>query len=439
MENSYGAGSENDAMTRHVSPLGAWALAFGCTVGWGAFIMPGTTFLPTAGPLGTIIGMSAGMALMLLIAFNYHYMMNRCGGSGGAFTYTLKTLGHDHGFLCGWFLILTYIAILWANATALVLIARNLADGPLRGLLQAGFHYRVAGYDIYLGEAAVSTGAIVLFGLVCARNKTIAGAIQTMMAVLLFAGIVLCLGAAIFRTGGQEFNQPGFPPGPSPSVQILQIAALVPWAFVGFESVSHSTGEFRFSVRRSFTVMALAIVAGGLAYILLTCLAASMQPEGYGSWVDYIGNLRRMDGLKALPVFFVTSETMGRAGLALLAVTLLAAVVTGIVGNYISASRLIYAMAGEGILPRGLHVLGRRNTPERAILFIMAVSVFIPFLGRTAVGWIVDVTSVGATVAYGYTSAAVFRLAGAEGNRRAQALGALGGFVSMGFFLLAIV
>ena len=40
---------------RYLSRLDVWAIAFGCIVGWGAFVMPGTTFLPLAGPMGTII------------------------------------------------------------------------------------------------------------------------------------------------------------------------------------------------------------------------------------------------------------------------------------------------------------------------------------------------------------------------------------------------
>lgn len=38
-----------------LSALSVWALTFGCVIGWGAFVMPGTTFLPSAGPLGTVL------------------------------------------------------------------------------------------------------------------------------------------------------------------------------------------------------------------------------------------------------------------------------------------------------------------------------------------------------------------------------------------------
>ena len=44
-------------LDRYLSPVDVWAMSFGCMVGWGAFVMPGTTFLPVAGPAGTILSM----------------------------------------------------------------------------------------------------------------------------------------------------------------------------------------------------------------------------------------------------------------------------------------------------------------------------------------------------------------------------------------------
>lgn len=64
-------------LKRYLSPLGVWALSFGCAVGWGAFVMPGTTFLPAAGPLGTAIGIAIGTLVMAVIGVNYHYLMNK--------------------------------------------------------------------------------------------------------------------------------------------------------------------------------------------------------------------------------------------------------------------------------------------------------------------------------------------------------------------------
>ena len=105
----------------YLTTCGAISLAFGCAVGWGAFIMPGTAFLPVAGPLGTLIGLAVGAAVMFIVGRNYHYMIQKIPEAGGAYGYVKKICGGDHGYICGWFLILTYVAIAWANATALVL------------------------------------------------------------------------------------------------------------------------------------------------------------------------------------------------------------------------------------------------------------------------------------------------------------------------------
>ena len=91
-------------LDRYLSVIDVWAMAFGCMVGWGVFAMPGTTFLPVAGPLGTVISMLIGMVIMLIIADNLSYMMGRSPLTGGIYTYTKEAFGRDHAFLSSWFL-----------------------------------------------------------------------------------------------------------------------------------------------------------------------------------------------------------------------------------------------------------------------------------------------------------------------------------------------
>ena len=168
--------------------MAVWALSFGCAVGWGAFVMPGNTFLPSAGPLGTILGMVIGVAIMLVIGWNYHYLMQRYGDCGGTFSYTKNELGYDNGFLSAWFLVLTYIAIVWANVTAIALIIRNVFGG----VLQFGFHYAIAGYDIYFGELLAEIIVLVLCGLLCIYARSLAAIVQTVFAFVLIVGVIIC-------------------------------------------------------------------------------------------------------------------------------------------------------------------------------------------------------------------------------------------------------
>ena len=418
-------------LNRYLSPLGAWALAFGCAVGWGAFVMPGNLFLPEAGPLGTVLAMLIGAAIMILIGVNYHYMMQRYPDAGGAFTYTKKELGYDHGFLSAWFLMLTYVSIIWANATALALLGRRL----LQGALQFGFHYTVAGYDVYFGEVLLSMAALALMGLVCLGGGKLTERVQIIMAVILFAGVCIGFGAAMSRYGGNLGHfEPAFSPKNSPLAGTLEIIALAPWAFVGFESVSHSAAEFRFPVKKTLSVLVAAVITAALAYIMTTILAASVLPErAYTTWYAYVINLKSMFGMKSLPTFFAVQSLLGESGLLLIGVTVLGAIFTGILGNCVAASRLLYSMAEDRMLPRWFGRLNDNGVPRNAVLFIMALSCLIPFFGRTAVAWIVDVTTIGATIVYGYTCYTAYLCAKRENSLTYKITGLTGMVVAILF------
>ena len=430
-------GGTQTGLRRCLSPLGAWAMAFGCAVGWGAFVMPGNLFLPVAGPLGTTLAMLIGAAIMILIGVNYHYMMQRYPDAGGAFTYTKKELGYDHGFLNAWFLVLTYVSIIWANVTALALLSRRL----LQGLLQFGFHYTIAGYDVYFGEALVAMIVLAAFALVCLGGGKLAARVQIIFAVLLFAGVSVSFGAAMMRHGGNLMSfAPAFSPQYTPLAGTLGIIALTPWAFVGFESISHSAQEFRFPVKKTLSVLVAAVITAALAYIMTTVVAASVLPDrSHLTRYSYIHDLKYMFGMKSLPTFFAMNSLMGEAGLALIGVTVLAAIFTGILGNYVAASRLLYSMAEDRLLPRWFGRLNGNGVPRNALLFIMGLSLFIPFLGRTAVTWIVDVTTIGATIVYGYASYTAYLCAKRAGNVTIEMTGLAGTAAAVLFSLYLFV
>ena len=436
MANHSAIPPQGKGLARYVSPLGAWALAFGCAVGWGAFVMPGTTFLPIAGPLGTLLGLGIGGVIMLIIGLNYHYLMNQLPDAGGAYTYTKTCYGYDHGFLSAWFLILTYVAIIWANATALPLIARNL----LGGLFQFGWHYEIAGFQVYAGEVLLAVGALAVGALACLRART-AHTAQIVAAVVLVLGIVICYGMSTMggQTRGADFLSPPYPPEKEPLSGIFTIIALAPWAYVGFESISHSSAEFRFSPKKTFLVMAVAVVTGALAYIMLAVLAAAVQPAGCENWVDYIFHLGEYSGVAGLPTFYAAETLMGSAGVVVLGLTALGAIITGLIGNYIASSRLLYAMAEDKLLPEWFGRLNKHAVPRNAILFLLAISVILPFFGRTAISWIVDVTTVGATIAYAYTSAAALKTARKKKNKLYTVSGAAGLAFSLAFMLYFLV
>ena len=148
-----------------------------------------------------------------------------------------------------------------------------------------------------------------------------------------------------------------------------------------------------------------------------------------------MGNL---EGIKAVPAFYAADHYLGQTGVTVLMVALFGVILTSLIGNMLALSRLLYAVGREGEAPRMLAVLNGHDTPGNAILLIAAISVFIPFIGRTAIGWIVDVTTLGATLIYGLISLAVYRQARQE-NLRLEKLTGIAGLALMTCFVLLIL
>ena len=418
----------------YLTALGAWALAFGCAVGWGSFMMPGNTFLPIAGPLGTYLGMALGAVVMMVIAANFHYLMNRFPDAGGTYTYTKKCFGYDHGLLSAWFLILTYIAIIWANASAIPLVARTL----LGGTFQFGFHYQVAGFDVYGGEVMLAVFALLISAFVCLRRKA-AELSQIVMAILLFGGIVICLIAALINTDVAEPFYPPFSPDHTPMGGVITIFALAPWAFVGFESITHSAAEAKFDLKKSFGIMLIALITAGAAYSFLALLAVTALPDGCATWVDYIKNLGNFDGIQSAPTFNAAYAALGNTGSLILGVAALCGMFTGLLGNFIALSRLMSSLADDGMVMGWFGKRNSDNVPVNVIYITLAISVVFPFLGRTAISWIVDVTTVGATIAYAFASGAAWKSAKEEGNSLFKWTGFAGIVISILFAIEFLV
>lgn len=424
---------------KHLSTLSAWGLSFGFAVGWGAFVMPGAEFLPLAGPLGTVIGVAVGAFAMAVIGWNYHRMVSAAPGPGGAYAYAQSAFGADYGYLTAWSLSLAYMAILWANATALILLVRYMFGD----VLQFGWHDTLAGFDIYLGEVLLSVAVMLVAGGVCLWRRRLAGRVQAALAAFMLAGVSACFVFAFSRhQGGLADMAPAFAPvAAKPFSQVLRILAMMPWAFVGFEAISHSSAEFGFPARKLWRVLAASIAASAAMYAMLSVLPVLSHPAGFATWTDYLTSSCGLSGLDSMPTFAAVRTAMGRGGVALLGATMFAAIFTGIVAAIVAMSRLLYALSADEVFPRWqwLGRLDRNGSPRNAILLVVGVSLAIPFFGRTVIGWPVEVSSIGAAVAFCATSAAAARLAKRSGDRLTRATGIAGVAMSIVFCLLLLV
>ena len=284
---------------------------------------------------------------------------------------------------------------------------------------------------MYLGEVILSAAATVAIGLLCMLHKRLTSMIMIVLVSLFTLGIFVCFaGSLVMKEGSMS---PSFVPDSAALSQIIKIAVISPWAFIGFESVSHATDELSFEHNKIHKVLIISVISTLALYAMVTLLSVTAYPDEYDSWLSYIKDLDNLEGLKALPAFYAANRYLGVFGTASLTLLLLALVITSLIGNISALSRLFYSMAKDRILPEKISSINNRGIPAKAIVLVVTISAFIPFVGRTAIGWIVDVTTIGATLIYGFVSAAAARLAKEMGDKRERRTGIAGLLLMIGF------
>lgn len=416
-------------LAKSLSPVHVGALALGCIVGWIGFVAPGAEYLPEAGPAGTLLAIAVAALAMTVFAANYGYMVQRLPVAGGEFAFARSAFGERHAFVCVWFLGLAYLCPVALNATAIGFVARTL----FHDTLMVGPHWTIAGYEVYLPPLALSVGAIAFVAALCARGVRDTGVFQTVLVLALVGGTIAVAGALAAQPGVMAAADPALHPGGGLSLLpgFFMVLSVAPCLFVGFDTVPQSAEEFAFHPRLARRIMVAAILAGAALYAALALVAASAPPP------DAADPER---GIQAFPVFHAAWRLLGGTGVAFLSYAALAAALTGLVGFFTAASRLLWAMARAGVLSPWLARLSaERRTPRNAILFVAAVAMVAPLFGRNALGWLSDLCSLGAAIGYGYTSAAALRFARREGRRPVQATGAAGVALAAVFVLLLVV
>lgn len=444
--------NNNKTLQRQLSPTHVWALAFGCIIGWGSFVNPGKKFLPNSGVAGTAIAMALGAVVMIIIACSYAYMIPKYPKAGGEFTFTKECFGKRMAFVCGWFLIAAYLTNVPMNSTAIGLIVDGL-DGS-SDILKFGFHYTVAGFEIYFGEMVFASLILLLFGLLNIFGVKKAGIIQTVLSGLLVSSVfVLAVSAlvsgkaqginmkpiwgfdkeAAMLAGATTENISVFAKGGTSGIisAVLATFAIAPWAYVGFDAIPQAAEEFKFSHKKVIGIMVVAILFGCFVYTTNnTVAAAALQ-----NWPE-----RVMAGEWVLLV--AAEQILGVFGKILIGTAVSCAVLSGIMGFYLASSRLMYSMAKDGYLP---HVFGKIDskygTPKNAIIFCMIISLSGPILGREALGWFVDMSAIGASMGFFFTSASAMKKmrSDQDGNAGLKAAAVAGVAFSALFMLLQLV
>lgn len=433
--NSVNKNTNPSALQKTMKPSWVFAMALGSAVGWGAFILP-FEWGVEGGIAGTTIGFVIGGIIIAIIAVSYGNVIEKLPVAGGGVAFALSSLGRLHGFIAGWCLTLGYAGIVALNASAVTLVFRV----TLPSLVMNYKLYNVAGWDIYLPEVIIASLFLIVFAILNIRGVALSGKFQFIAVVLLLLGVAFITAATtiLFFTKGLSLPT-AFPSGVSPWIAIFTIVAFAPWAYVGFDSIPQLAGEFDFSPKKAFSLLMWGVFAATAIYLAMMFAVTFAVGRNHEAYIN-----------DSWPTATAITDLIGPVGLVLMVISVSMGVLTGLNGFYVSSSRVLLTMGRAKMIPDAFARLDPKySSPKLAIIFVASLCLISPWFGRSALSWIVDMTSVGISVAYFYTcycaykigkTGYVFGMAEQEPpSAKMKWFGLAGCVLSFGFLLLLLI
>jgi amino acid transporter len=354
-----------------------FTLAFGTMVGVGWLIVI-DDWLTRGGPLGAMLGFLLGAIFLLPVAYVYAKFVRAIPNAGAEIAYATTVFPRFVAFLSGWLMTLAYLIVCPWEAVAI---------GKLVGYLVPGIAsvqiYSVGGRPVFLPALILGLFTTLLIIFLNYRGIRITAKFQnyTTFALLLsFAGFTL-LGSTRIEWSNY---QPLFSAAGNIASLIL-VLQIVPYFLTGFESVPKCVEEAAPNQDPTGLSKAifLALGVGVLFYVLIIFVVSGLVPwksiasERYGTAVAF----ERAFG----------SDTIVR----FILIAALFSLLKVFNGNFISASRLIFALGrGDWIASTFGGVHQRFSTPHVAVLFCGMITVLGAFLGDAI---LIPITEVGST------------------------------------------
>lgn len=386
---------QRNELKKTLNPSWAWAIAFGSSIGWGAFILP-SDWVGQAGSVGAMIGLGLGAIVMMMIATCYGVLIRLFPVSGGGYTYAFISAGRNWAFITGWFMVLGYASIVALNASAFALLLKYLFPS----FMKQGYLYTIAGWEVYIPEIIIASAMILIFAYFNIKGSEVSAKLQLIFSIILVVGVAI-MGTFTFMYADNPLvnMQPAFNENQSIVISVLTVLAIAPWAYVGFDNVPQAAEEFKFSTKKATMLIVLSLVTSGLVYIVMIGVASwtyDMTVFQSGNSLWGIGN--------------IIQSSAGMIGVIILTIAIMMGIFTGLNGFLNSSSRLLYSMARGKALPSFFSDLHSKYcTPHKAIWFVAFVMLPSPWFGRSALSWIVDMSSIGVTVGYLFTCIAAYK------------------------------
>ncbi|MBI4887360.1 MAG: amino acid permease [Acidobacteria bacterium] len=401
-------------------------LAIGAVIGAGIFGAIGTAAAGQIGPGGEVIRYGAGPALVFsflllggacaLAALCYAELAAMIPQAGSAYAYAYATLGELVAWVIGWDLILEYavgnvaVAISWGDyfTTLLRGVGVHLpawlttgyrtavlsSSADVRALVDTAPH--VAGLPLLVNLPAFAIVMLITWLLLRGARASATANNAMVVIKLLVLGLFMAVGVLNIHPANYT------PFAPNGFTGIHQGAAIVFFAYIGFDAVSTAAEETR-DPQRNLPIGIL----GGLGictviYVIVGAVLTGMVPYGQLGVADPLARALELAGYSGVGWI-----------VALGAVVSMSAVL--LVFQY-GQPRIFFAMARDGLLPAWAARVDRRTrVPSTTTLLTGVVVAIASLVGDAAETY--DLTNIGTLFAFALVCVGVLALRVTEPDR----------------------
>ena len=387
-------------LVRTLGPWGLTALGIGAVIGGGIFVITGQAAANHAGP-AIMLSFVLAAVCCAFCALAYAEFASLVPVSGSAYTYTYATFGELAAWFIGWMLVLEYgvsasaVAVSWTGYFLSLLDHFNihlpaaLVNAPLDA------HLRPTGAIANLPAAAI----VLLLTWLCYVGIRKSSAMNMAM-VVLKTGLILLVIVAGWKYDDPGNWQPFIPANEGPGRYgwdgVLRGAAMVFFAYIGFEAVSVAAQESRQPQRDLPTGMLFSLLICTVLYIAMAAVMTGLVPyQLLGTDEPVVTAVAAHPELGWLRVVVEIGALIGLSSVVLVMI--------------IGQPRIFMIMANDGLLPPVFtRIHPRYRTPHiNTVITGIGIALLAALFPLDVLG---ELTSMGTLIAFASVCAGVLVL-----------------------------